>query len=121
MAVVQAYQEAEDGAMWVQVLRKSAVYLLCLYMFFIYLDCGASLARIYREENERFDYLEDISASGEVDVTVPMLRPQFENKYTAAYDCDITEDYKYWTNMMMAEFYGLDTITGVERDEWTGY
>ncbi len=121
MAVVQAYQEAEDGAMWVQVLRKSAVYLLCLYMFFTYLDCGASIARIYREENERFEYLEKVAATGEVDVTVPMLRPQFENRYTAAYDCDITEDYNYWTNMMMAEFYGFDTITGVERDEWTGY
>ncbi len=121
IAIVQAYQDVMEEARWVQLAKKSAVYLMLFYMFFTYLDCGASLARIYREEQERYDYLEEYVKTGEEDVAVPMLRPQFVNRYTAAYDCDITEDWTNWNNMMMANYYGFKTLLGVDRDEWDKY
>ena len=121
MAVVQAYEDADDGAQWMNVFRKSVVYILCLYMFFSYLENGASLARIYREEQERYAYLEEYAKTGAVDAEAPMLRPEFKTKYSAAYDCDITEHWEYWTNMMMSEYYGFNTLLGVDRDEWTKY
>ncbi|MBE5842608.1 MAG: hypothetical protein E7302_00355 [Butyrivibrio sp.] len=121
MAVVQAYQDADDDVKWMSILRKSVVYILCLYMFFTYLESGGSLARIYREEQERYTYLEEYAKTGEEDVEVPMLRPNFKTKYSAAYDSDVTDDWTYWTNMMMAEYYGFKTLLGVDREEWTKY
>ncbi len=121
MAVVQAYQDADDDVKWMLVLRKATVYVLCLYMFFTYFDSGASLARIYREEQERYSYLEEYAKTGELDAEAPMLRPEFKTRYSAAYDCDISDDWQYWTNMMMCEYYGFNTLLGVSRDEWTKY
>ena len=121
IAVVQAFQELEAGSVSARTLRISAVFILCLYMFFTYIAEGASLARIYREEKERYEYLEEVAATGAEDAEAPMLRPQFESRYSAAYDCDITDDWTYWTNMMMANYYGFKTLLGVDRDEWTGY
>ncbi|WP_026524650.1 DUF3329 domain-containing protein [Butyrivibrio sp. MB2005] len=121
IAVVQAFNYTYDGPDWTEVIRRSVIYIACLYMFFTYLSSGASLARIYREEQERYAYLEEYAKTGEKDVVVPKLRPQFETKYSSAYDCDITEDWQYWVNVMMAEYYGFNTLVGVDRDEWTEY
>ena len=121
LAVVQGYADAEDGVLWTRVLRKSMVYILCMYMIFTYLSSGASLARIYREEQERYAYLEELSKTGQEDAAVPMLRPDFKTKYSAAYDCDITEAWQNWTNVMMAEYYGFKVLVGVDRETWTEY
>ncbi len=121
IAVVQAYREAVETELFARTICQSAVIILCLYMFFTYLSAGASLARIYREEQERYDYLEQVAETGAEDAAAPMLRPQFDNKYTVAYDSDITDDWTYWTNVMMAQYYGFKTLLGVDRDEWTEY
>jgi hypothetical protein len=121
IAVVQAFAYTEEGPGFVVVIRKSVIYIACLYMFFTYLSSGASLARIYREEQERYEYLEEYAKTGEKDVVVPKLRPQFETKYSSAYECDVTDDWQYWVNVMMASYYGFNTLVGVERDEWTEY
>ncbi len=121
IAVVQAFQETEESIVVVRTIRLSAVYIMCLYMFFTYIAEGASLARIYREEQERYEYLEKVAETGAEDASAPMLRPQFESKYSAAYKSDITEEWYYWTNTMMADYYGFKTLLGVDRDEWTEY
>jgi len=121
IAIVQAFEYVAANETWIQLIKRASVYLMLLYMLFTYLDCGASLARIYREEKERYDYLEEWSKTGAEDAEAPMLRPQFENRYTAAYDCDITEDWTNWNNMMMANYYGFKTLLGVDRDEWDKY
>ncbi len=97
------------------------IALMCVHMFFEYVDCGADLGRIYREETERDVYLSQKAAEGATEVTVPMLRPDFENKYTFAYELDITEDPGYWTNTEMETYYGIESISGVERENWTEY
>ncbi|MCR5657663.1 MAG: DUF6056 family protein [Butyrivibrio sp.] len=121
LAIVQGYQDVREEARWVQLSKKAVIYCMLLYMFFTYLDSGASLARIYREEQERYNYLEEYAQTGAEDVEVPMLRPEFKTKYSAAYDCDVTEDWTYWTNVMMANYYGFRTLLGVERDGWKAY
>jgi hypothetical protein len=34
---------------------------------------------------------------------------------------DITEDPGYWTNTEVETYYGIESITGVERANWTEY
>ena len=97
------------------------IALMFVHMFFEYLDSGADLGRIYREETERDTYLTQKAAEGANAVEVPMLRPDFKNKYSFAYVLDITEDPGYWTNTEMETYYGIDSITGVERANWTEY
>ena len=52
-------------------------------------EIGADMARIYREYQEREIYLEEKAAEGEKDVTIPLLRPDFETIYSDAYNSDI--------------------------------
>ena len=101
---------------------KSVLTLsLLLYMMFTYIDCGAKLIWIHREEQERHAYLEQMAAAGEEESGAAILRPQFDNPYTVAYKMDIREDWKYWINWMYADYYGFKLVWGVPRDEWTEY
>ena len=97
------------------------IALMFVYMFFEYVDSGADLGRIYREETERDTYLTQKAAEGADAVEVPMLRPDFKSKYSFAYVLDITEDPGYWTNTEMETYYGIESISGVERENWTEY
>lgn len=85
------------------------------------MDSGANMIRIYREYHEREVYLEKMAAAGEKDVTVPMLRPGFETKYSDGYQSDLTGDPEYWINDAYEKFYGIDKITAVPRENWTVY
>ena len=95
--------------------------ILLLYMFFTYVDSSAKLIWIYRESTERMDYLEEQQAAGKEESGAPLLRPQFETKYSAAYRMDLDEEFTYWVNGMYAEYYDLNLVWGVPRDEWTAY
>ncbi|SER56160.1 hypothetical protein SAMN04487884_10754 [Butyrivibrio fibrisolvens] len=97
------------------------VAIMFVYMFFEYIDSGADLGRIYREESERDAYLTSKAQEGDTDVYAPMLRPDFENKYTFAYELDITDNPEYWTNVEVEAYYGMKSIIGVERENWTEY
>lgn len=102
-------------------LKTGLIATMLLIMFFTYMDSGANLARIYREYNERDIYLTQKAQEGVTDVTVPMLRPDFETKYSDGYNSDIQEDPSYWINVAYASYYGFNTVTGVPREGWTEY
>ncbi len=110
------YEEA-----FVQAFATSLVTLLGVFFIFTYIEEGANLARIKREFDERDAYLTEMAGEGITDVVVPMLRPDWESRYTTAYTMDIREDPDYWLNVFYAEHYGFDTVTGVERENWTEY
>jgi hypothetical protein len=100
---------------------SAAIAVMFIFMTFEYVDSGTDLARIYREENERAAYLDQMKQAGEKNVTVPMLRPDFDNKYTFAYELDISKDPDYWLNQEMASYYDLESVRGVPREGWTKY
>ena len=97
------------------------ISLMFVHMFFEYVDSGVDLGRIYREETERDTYLTQKAAEGVTAIEAPMLRPDFKNKYSFAYELDIQEDPGYWTNTEMEAYYGIESISGVERKDWTEY
>ena len=132
VALVQGYANIDPGPanpesvryVIFKTMKLGLVSAMLVYMTFTYIECGANLARIYREEQKRYNYLEQKSAEGVTDIEVPMLYPQFNNKYTAAYDCDVTDnvdDDMYWINELIANHYGFNTVLGVDPDTWEEY
>ena len=121
IACVQAYSDVVDSDALIMAGKRSAVMILLLYMVFSYLENGANLARIYREEQERYEYLQQKADEGVKEVTVPELRPQFASKYSMAYENDIKADKEYWINGGYAGYFGFEWVYGVPRDEWTEY
>lgn len=121
VAVAQFFVYVAEEETVFASLKTSLVAVLALLMFFTYMECGAHLMRVYREYNERDAYLTQMAEAGVSDVTIPMLRPDFDNKYTYGYESDIQEDPGYWINVAYATYYGFDSVSGVLREEWTEY
>lgn len=105
----------------VQILATGLIAVLSVLFIFSYIEDGANLARIKREFEERDAYLTEMSHGEEMVVEAPMLRPDWDNRYTMAYVSDICEDKFNWLNLGYAEHYGLWYIIGVDRESWTGY
>ncbi|WP_022765793.1 DUF3329 domain-containing protein [Butyrivibrio sp. XPD2006] len=104
-----------------QTIATSLVTILGVLLIFTYIEDGANVARVKREFDERDAYLAQMAEEGVKDVVVPMLRPDWECRYTTAYTMDITEDPGHWINVAYAGHYGLDSVSGVERENWTEY
>lgn len=91
---------------------------LLAYFFFVYLDTGAMNIRIYRDIRERSEYIEEQKALGNDDIVVARLHPDFNNRYTEAYDSELSEQPYYWTNVGYENYYGVKRITAIDYDEW---
>lgn len=57
IAVAQFWTDVSEKERIFSVIRTGMVSVMLLVMFFTYMDCGAHLARIYREYHEREVYL----------------------------------------------------------------
>ena len=101
-----------------QALVTSCAVVMGILFLFTYIEQGANLAWIKREYDERDTYLTQQAESGVRDAFIPMLRPQWESRYSYAYESDITDDCDYWINGFYRDEYGFDNVTGVPRDEW---
>lgn len=100
------------------IVRNGWVLVGMLWLAFVYVENGANLTRILRETKEREEFITAELERDWKDIVLPKLRPEFKNPYTYAYENDIKEDIHWWMNEVYCQYYGLDTITAVERDEW---
>ena len=122
ISCVQGIVDVVDTDIYLRALKYGAVSVLALYFFFEYMESGAQLMRIYRESEERFRYIEEQRAAGNMDITVPLLRPDFQNKYSDAYNSDLSdEDSRYWVNVAYAAYFHVDSVSAVPREEWDAY
>lgn len=121
VSVVQFFVDVSEKEVIFASLKTGLISVMLLVMVFTYMDSGANLARIYREYRERDVYLTQKAEEGVTDVTVPMLRPDFETKYSDGYNSDIREDPGYWVNVAYASYYGFHSVSGVPREGWTEY
>ncbi|MCR5100745.1 MAG: DUF6056 family protein [Butyrivibrio sp.] len=121
MACLKGFEDVLEDETVIKTAKESLVIVLCIYMAFTYIAEGTNMIRIYRELNERDEWLSQYEGQGINEVQAPLLRPGFETKFSIAYDNDITEDEGYWINGMQASYYGVGLITGVPREEWTEY
>ncbi len=121
VSCIQGIVDVADIDLYLRALKLGGASILTMYFLFDYMDCGAQLMRIYRESEERFCYIEAQRAAGNMDITVPLLRPDFENKYSDAYNSELSaEDSGYWVNVAYAAYFHVDSISAVPRDEWDG-
>lgn len=118
-ACIQGIVDVADHELVIKAAKYSMVSILCVWLFFTYLDNLVNLARIYREENERIELILEEKADPESDeVVVPKFREAFRNPYSVAHDSDM-EDYRdYWINLSYETYYGVGNITAIPRDEW---
>lgn len=121
IACVQAIAYIPEQEVLLNTFKYAGVICFLAYMFFSYCENGANLMRIMREVKEREAYVEEQKAQGNYDLVVPMLRPQFDNKYTFIYMNDVEEDPNAWGSSIYRDYYGLNSLKGISREEWTEY
>ncbi|SFC77160.1 DUF3329 domain-containing protein [Butyrivibrio sp. YAB3001] len=114
-------QVAEINDKMIQTILTSVAVGIGLFFVLSYFEDGANMARINREFKERDAYFAQLQEQGARDVTAPLLRPEWETRFSSAYRMDIEKDRDYWINHFYATHYNLGTVTGVEREEWTIY
>ena len=118
IACLQGIADLDMKVDWIRSLKISFTVIGCLWLASVYFKEGANLARIQRECNERIEFINEQKAVNNKDVTVPLLRPEFETRFSDCHNTDIKEDHKYWINQAYAGYYELDTLSGISRDEW---
>lgn len=118
VACLQGIVDAGRQDITAGVLQYGLLGVLCLWLFFTYLENLVNLARIYREENERISLIQADYEVGSGIVVVPQFRPQFRNPYSNAHDSDLTEDKDYWINLFYEVYYDIGNITAIPREEW---
>ncbi|MCM1182526.1 MAG: DUF6056 family protein [Roseburia sp.] len=121
IACVQAIWYIPKEEVYLNACKYGGLVIFLMVMFFSYFRNGANLVRILREINEREAYILEQKAQGNYDLTVPMLRPEFETKYSFIYQNDVEADPEGWGSYIYCEYYGLNSLTGVPREEWTEY
>lgn len=120
IACIQGIVDVADREQVVKAAKYSLVSVLCVWLFFTYLDNLVNLARIYREEQERVEMIRADKADPDGDgiVVVPKLREEFQNPYSNAHESDLADDKNYWINLFYEVYYDVGNITAIPRDEW---
>lgn len=107
-----------------EMVLKGAKYafagVLCLWLFFTYVEGLVNLARIYREETERIEMIKADKADPEGDgiVIVPQLRQEFATVFSNGHLSDMENDKNYWINIFYELYYDVGNITAIPREEW---
>ncbi len=109
------------GEKLVQIGATSLVILYGIFLILTYVEEGANLARIKREFEERADYFEAMTHTEHKVIEAPMLRPEWQTRFSMAYESDITEDKFNWLNLSYSEHYDFYYVIGVDREDWTEY
>lgn len=120
IACIQGIVDVADQELLIKAAKYSLVSILCVWLFFTYLDNLVNLARIYREENERIELILEEKADPNADgiVVVPKYREAFKNPYSVAHDSDMEDDKEYWINLFYETYYDVGNITAIPREEW---
>ncbi len=119
IACIQGIADIKDDGAAISAAKYSLVCILCLWLFFTYVENLVNLARIYREENERIALIEAEHGENEDGIVViPRYREAFRTPFSNAHDSDLTDDKDYWINLFYEVYYDIGNITAIPRDEW---
>lgn len=119
IACMQLMQFIDKKDTHINLFFTSAIVIMFLYMSKSYIDNAANMTRILRELDIRQEYVNEQKAKGNYSLTLPMLRKEWDNKYTFIYqDNDISEDPDSFGSNLYELYYGLDEIVGIPWEEW---
>lgn len=119
-ACIQGIVDVKEEETSISVAKYSLAGILCLWLFFTYVENLVNLARIYREDGERISLImeEKTNPEGDGIVVIPQYRKAFQNVYSDAHNSDLTDDKEYWINHFYEIYYDVGNITAIPRDEW---
>lgn len=120
IACIQGMIDVADREQAVKAAKYSLVSILCVWLFFTYLDNLVNLARIYREEQKRISMIQADKADphGDGIVVVPRIREEFQNPYSNVHESDLEDDKEYWINLFYEVYYDVGNITAIPWEEW---
>ena len=101
-------------------VKYASAGILCLWLFFTYMDGLINVARIYRAETERIEMIKADKAdpNGDGIVIVPKLREEFATPFSNGHLSDMENDKNFWINTFYELYYDVGNITAIPRDEW---
>ena len=118
IAALQMIQMIREEDTLLISLKSGGIIAGTIAMMFVYVEEGANLVRIRREVNIREAYIIEKMANDESDLVLPMLRPEFESKYSMAHLVDISDEEDNWNNDIYRNAYLVDKIEVLSWDEW---
>ena len=118
IAALQMVQKIRKEDTFMISLKTGGILAATVAMLFVYIEEGANLVRIKREVDIRENYILEMIAKDETTVTVPMLRPEFESKYSMAHLVDISDGEDNWNNEIYKMKYLLGIMEVLPWDEW---
>lgn len=118
IAALQIVQMVREEDQLLITLKNGGILAAAMALLFVYVEEGANLVRIRREITIRENYILEARERGESDLTLPMLRPDFESKYSMAHLCDISQDEENWNNNLFCNVYGIDKLVVLTWEEW---
>lgn len=92
--------------------------VLVLLLLFHYTDDAAMTARVYRDEQNRIEYIRQKAAEGETEINVFQVHHDFYNDFSAIGKMDMEENASYWINGFYEAYYGVDNIHAFPYDTW---
>lgn len=110
--------ESQEGAWLLRAAGFGILAILLLQFFFVYVEEGTNLARIWRDETNRIAYIKEQKEKGAEEITIPMVHTDFYNKYSAIEKMEMTDDPGYWINIFYEEYYGVPSIRAIPYDDW---
>lgn len=121
IAMIQMVQLIREDDTILISLKTGGIIVATVALMFTYVEEGANLARILREVNEREEYITEQVNQGNFDLTLPMLRPQFESKYSFMHASDISDEDDNWMNEVYCIHYGLNSLNAIPREDFSAY
>ena len=119
IACIQLTQFIDKSDRILNVFFVSSIIVMTTFMFKSYVDNAANLVRILRELDIRQEYVDEQKALGNYSLTLPMLRKEWDNRYTFIYnDNDISEESDSFGSNLYRIYYGLDEVVGIPWEEW---
>lgn len=118
MASIEGISLIQENDRVNKLLKYSLISVLCLIMFFDYFENLVNLARIKREENSRISMIEEAINRGDNEAVIPNYHPEFNNRFTTAYDAETTDDPEFWINRYYEEYTGIEKVIALPYEEW---
>lgn len=112
------YVFGDVGKRLSSAIKYCIISIMLISFFFVYSENLVNLARIYREDTERSQLIQQAVEQGCDEVVIPQYRDAFRNPYSAAHDSDMQEDPQYWINVFYESYYDIESIIAIPRDEW---
>ena len=116
IAIGQVYKEIRTDGYDIIKPVKAFLLILTFYSCIRYTCAFYDISRTYEEVQEQIAMIEEQKAQGIMDVKVYLLTPSGNISNVTENTPNVSADCGSWFNQWMACYYGVDSITGMERD-----